>query len=139
MRQVLFLFFFVMSGLCRSQARLTIHAELNRPDAGGMLYVALCPGSEAYEKERGCRLLKGVAEGKEVLITVDDLPEGRYAAKAFHDVNGNGKMDLNWMGIPKEPYAFSNDAMGSMGPPRYEQAAFTVGKGPNAIRFRMRG
>jgi len=51
---------------------------------------------------------------------------GRYAIRLFHDLNGNGKLDKNFFGIPQEPYAFSNNASGSMGPPDFDAAAFDV-------------
>ena len=35
-------------------------------------------------------------------------------------------MNKNWMGIPKEPYGFSNNVMGRMGPPDFEDASFEV-------------
>ena len=51
----------------------------------------------------------------------------------------NSILDTNWMGIPKEPYGFSNDAMGTFGPPSFQQASFKVGVGTNAVRIRMKG
>ncbi len=35
-------------------------------------------------------------------------------------------MDRNLIGMPVEPYAFSNDAVGNFGPPTFEQAKFKV-------------
>ena len=46
--------------------------------------------------------------------------------KAFHDVNGDGQMNTNPFGIPIEPYAFSNNAVGNMGPARWSAARFPV-------------
>ena len=40
--------------------------------------------------------------------------------------NGNNKMDSNFLGIPKEDYACSNNAKGFMGPPKWEDAKFEV-------------
>jgi uncharacterized protein (DUF2141 family) len=79
------------------------------------------------------------ASGQVVRIDVRDLQEGSYAIKAFHDVNDSGEMDFNLIGIPKEPYGFSNDATATMSAPKFEQAAFVVKKGANKTRFRMRG
>ena len=58
--------------------------------------------------------------------TFTDLPEGDYAAKMFHDVDGDGKMNTNPFGMPTEPYAFSNNAHGNMGPATWAQAHFTA-------------
>jgi uncharacterized protein (DUF2141 family) len=57
----------------------------------------------------------------------DDLPEDSdVALSVFHDVNGNGRMDTNPMGMPIEPYGFSNDAVGHFGPPKFEAARLKV-------------
>jgi len=39
----------------------------------------------------------------------EDIPPGTYALVVIHDENMNGKLDTNWVGIPKEGYGFSND------------------------------
>ena len=61
-------------------------------------------------------------------ITIDSLPEGDYSFGLFHDENENYQIDKNWLGIPSEGFAFSNNAMGSFGPPSYNQAKFSVPK-----------
>ena len=38
-----------------------------------------------------------------------NLPHGTFAVAVLHDENGNGKMDKNLMGIPKEGYGASNN------------------------------
>jgi len=42
-------------------------------------------------------------------LEIADLPHGQYAIAVYHDLNGNGKLDKNLIGIPSEPYAFSNN------------------------------
>ena len=58
--------------------------------------------------------------------TFTDLPKGEYAISLYHDENGNGLLDKNVFGIPSEDYAASNNAKGSMGPPKYADAKFTI-------------
>lgn len=65
------------------------------------------------------------------------LPAGSYGAKVFHDVDGDGRMDMNPFGIPTEPYAFSNNAAGRMGPPEWDQARFAAA-GAVAQTLRLR-
>jgi uncharacterized protein (DUF2141 family) len=55
-----------------------------------------------------------------------DVAPGTYAVSAFHDENSNGKLDTNFMGIPREGIAASNDARGRLGPPKFNDAAFKV-------------
>jgi uncharacterized protein (DUF2141 family) len=42
----------------------------------------------------------------------------------FHDANENGELDTNFLGLPKEAYAFSNNAKVTFGPPKFEKAMF---------------
>jgi uncharacterized protein (DUF2141 family) len=39
----------------------------------------------------------------------EGIPSGTYALVVLHDENMNGKLDTNWLGVPKEGYGFSND------------------------------
>ena len=55
-----------------------------------------------------------------------DLPTGRFAVAVFHDENANDTLDRNLIGIPKEGYAFSEDAHGFAGPPSFEAAAVEI-------------
>ena len=59
-------------------------------------------------------------------VAIKALPPGRYAAKIFHDLNGNGALDANVLGIPTEPYAFSNNATGSLAPASWSDGAFSL-------------
>ncbi|HEX8660260.1 MAG TPA: DUF2141 domain-containing protein [Brevundimonas sp.] len=67
-----------------------------------------------------------ISASGEVVARFENLPAGDYAVKAFHDVNGDGRMTTNPFGIPIEPYAFSNNAVGNMGPARWAAARFPV-------------
>ncbi|MBX9616994.1 MAG: DUF2141 domain-containing protein [Caulobacteraceae bacterium] len=66
-----------------------------------------------------------VAAGQRT-ATFEGLAAGDYGVKAFHDVNGNGRMDTNPFGMPIEPFAFSNNAVGNMGPASWDRARFSV-------------
>jgi uncharacterized protein (DUF2141 family) len=54
---------------------------------------------------------------------------GTYAASVIHDENSNGKLDTNFMGIPKEGVGASNNARGRLGPPKFSSAAFSFASG----------
>ncbi len=59
-------------------------------------------------------------------VVIKDLPAGGYGIALYHDANDNGKMDRNSMGIPLEDYAFSNNALGEMGPPSFDQVKLAL-------------
>ncbi len=62
------------------------------------------------------------AEAGSVTFIFKNLPPGKYAVSAFHDLNANAKLDTNFVGKPTEPYGFSRDAHGMFGPPAFDDA-----------------
>lgn len=95
--------------------------------AQGQIMVALF-GSEANYGGEGqpVRYAMIDAAGGHKSATFEGLPDGDYAVRAFHDLNGDGEMNTNPFGMPIEPYAFSNKAVGMMGPATWEQAKFAM-------------
>ena len=65
-------------------------------------------------------------EGPSVTWKINDVPNGDYGVAVFHDENGNGKMDKNMVGMPLEPYGFSNNVRINFGPPKWEKSKFSV-------------
>lgn len=66
-----------------------------------------------------------VIHGKATIV-FQNVPYGRYAMSSFFDKNENGRLDTNFIGIPKEPYAFSMNPSSNFGPPSFDEAAFTL-------------
>ncbi len=50
--------------------------------------------------------------------------DGKYAAVVFHDENGDGKFNQNFLGLPEEGYGFSRDASISWRAPHFDEASF---------------
>lgn len=57
-------------------------------------------------------------------IMIDSLRFDTYAVSVVHDEDGNGEMDTNFLGMPKEGVGVSNNAKGSFGPPKFKDAKF---------------
>lgn len=66
------------------------------------------------------------ASGNKVTVSFEGLPSGSYAISIFHDENDNGELDTNFVGIPKEGFAFGNNAMGTFGPPSFDRSKVEV-------------
>ncbi|WP_046247415.1 DUF2141 domain-containing protein [Hymenobacter terrenus] len=49
------------------------------------------------------------------------VPPGKYAVSIYQDTNGNGKLDMNFLSIPKEPIGFGNNYK-PFGQPKFESA-----------------
>ncbi len=86
-----------------------------------------------YNKAEGFLKFEGVyksdstrAVAGNTRIRIQDLPSGEYALAVFHDKNGNNILDTNWLGIPKEPFGFSNAKMKTFGPPSFRECSFSL-------------
>lgn len=75
------------------------------PDAAaeGRIMVAVFDSAEAYQAGRPVKAAQLDAAAGETRITFDDLPDGDYAVRAFHDLNADGRMNTNPFGMPTEP------------------------------------
>ena len=118
-------------------AETTVAASLTVSFTGltstsGALMMALFDSEGAYSGGQPVRAVRIAASGAAVQTVFAGLKPGRYAIKAFHDLNGDGKLNTNPFGVPTEPYAFSNNAHANMAPPGWSEAAFTVTAGANA-------
>ena len=98
----------------------------------GSVMMSLSASPEAWDgKAPPTDQRKIPADAATVTATFADLKPGTYAVRAFHDIDGDGKLNTNPFGMPTEPYAFSNNAHGSMGPASWGDAVFTVTDGDN--------
>ncbi|MBL7851270.1 MAG: DUF2141 domain-containing protein [Cyclobacteriaceae bacterium] len=105
-------------------------------DTPGTVLVALFDNPATFlKKPMVGKSVAGVSGQAKVVF--DNVEPGEYAASIIHDTNGNLKLDTNFLGIPREGFGFSNDAMGTFGPPSFDKAKFTVA-GPVVIRIKAK-
>tara|TARA_Y100000816_G_scaffold126046_1_gene88716 strand:+ start:223 stop:657 length:435 start_codon:yes stop_codon:yes gene_type:complete len=112
----------------------------------GILNLGIYNNAAAYNKSvKGEeRSEKGLFSGIDSYINLKEshefvfnLPEGTYAIALFIDANENLKIDKNFLGIPKEQFGFSNNVMGTLSGPSFEQAKFQVkGKAVQNIKLK---
>jgi uncharacterized protein (DUF2141 family) len=105
-------------------ARLTLTFETGAET--GAVMVSLFDSEAAFAGGAPVRQARiDVARGERTAVFAG-LPAGAYAFKAFHDVDGDGRLNANPFGQPLEPYAFSNNARGNMGPAGWDRARLAV-------------
>lgn len=109
----------------------TTGAELG----GGQVFVGVC--NKSFD-EADCPLgQRQPAKSGAIRFSFKDLPPGRYAIAAYHDVNANGRLDKQTFGLPAEPYGFSND-VGRIAPPSYERALIDVREPTTSVSVRLK-
>lgn len=79
----------------------------------------------------------GTFSAKENSLTIEDVPPGAYALTIFQDENESGKLDTNFLGIPKESFGFSNNPKILMGAPSFEKCRFQI-QDTTVIEIKMR-
>jgi uncharacterized protein (DUF2141 family) len=104
--------------------KLTVVPVGLEKDAGSVM-IQLASSAADFESDTvAFRSAVVKVENQRAVGVFEGVPYGEYAVKIFHDENGNEKLDTNFVGMPKEKFGFSNDALGRFGPPSYEQARF---------------
>lgn len=123
MKKSIIIFIIMLSGIAlhaQNQKPLEVIIE-NVNNDQGLMMVALFNSEETFTSKPWKGEKPGAHKGA-MHVFFNDVPAGKYAIAVYHDENQNAKMDSNFMGIPKEGYGFSNDAMGTFGPPSFEKA-----------------
>ena len=117
-------------------ADLTVNVSAIAHDRGAVR-VVLYRGAEGFRHEERS---VGAVQRPAAIGTVSALFEGlmpdEYAVIAYHDENGDGKMNRFLGMVPTEGYGLSNDPEVS-GPPKFSQAAFTVPEEGTAITITL--
>lgn len=66
--------------------------------------------------------------GNEMSFFIKDLPKGKYAIALYHDKNSDKVCNLNFLGIPKEPYGFSQNFKPVFSKPSFSDCKINVSK-----------
>jgi uncharacterized protein (DUF2141 family) len=117
----------------KPHSTITVRIEALRNDRG-MVYVSLFDNKKAFGDNKGA-VVSGQARpaNRSAVVVLDKVVPGRYALSFIHDENDNKKLDTNWIGIPKEGFGYSKDAMGRFGPPKFDDAVLDVPAGPVTV------
>lgn len=97
----------------------------------GQVICSLYSSAESFPKDDQ----KAVAHAKSLITNrhgdcvFAGVRPGTYAISVFHDENSNGRLDRNFLGIPREGVGASNNARGHFGPPRFHDASFAYAGG----------
>lgn len=108
------------------------------PSTKGLIRIALFDKAEGFtQHEFALQKASIPVKAATAAWTFQGLVAGRYAVAVYHDENSNAILDTNFLGIPTEAYGFSNDAMGTFGPPSFQAASFWVGTGATSIKIKL--
>ncbi|HEY5918465.1 MAG TPA: DUF2141 domain-containing protein [Chryseolinea sp.] len=108
-----------------AQSSLEIHVDNIKSKKGSIQFGLFNSEADFLKNPIEKRVIKSTGTG--ITVVFENLQPGDYALSVIHDENENGELDSNAFGIPKEGFAFGNNALGSFGPPSFEKATIKVG------------
>ena len=103
---------------------------------GNVLLALFNDSNEFPDKKSILRQITPALPSGVTVITLD-LPDGEYAASVFLDENRNNKLDLNFLGIPKEMFGFSNNPKIFTGPPSFHESEFRVDESSKTLKIKL--
>ena len=102
--------------------------------AEGQVFAGLCTGGL---DEQSCVFGQSIpARSGAIRFVFRQVPPGVYAVAVFQDLNGNGRLDRSPLGLPLEPYGFSNDA-GRLRRPSFPAAAIEIRRDDLEVSIRL--
>lgn len=103
----------------------------------GNIMIGLYKSANNFPKKEAFLTVFLKPTANQLNYTFTHLEKGVYAVAVLHDENENKKMDIGVFG-PKEAYAFSNNAKGFFGPPKFEKCTFYLdGKNNKTISVKL--
>ncbi len=113
----------------------TLEIVVHGTERGGVLNWAVFDSAAGYDDEDALRGGRTPAGGPATKLSLGTLEPGRYAVSIFLDVDEDGEFDSNFVGMPTEPFGFSNDAKMRFGKPGFDAASFDLG--PDGIQMEV--
>ncbi len=89
------------------------------------------------DSSKALRLLRFKIEKDRCLASITNLPYGTYAIAGYHDENSDGRLNFNFLHVPREGVCASNDAKGHFGPPSFDDAKFLLKSASLSIKMTM--
>lgn len=122
---------FISGGISQEKDTLSVTLDISITKFNkGSILIALYESEESYMKE-SYKSADVLVKNNKAKFIFHSIKKGVYAFSFFHDLNNNKKLDTNFLGIPKEPYGFSNNKKGRFGPPKFSEASLEINKNSN--------
>lgn len=118
-------------------ADVTLVIDGARPGEGE-LRIAMCDEATFLKGVPCPKQLARKAAANPEKVMFEEVPAGRWAVSISYDLNGNQRLDRNFLGIPKEPYGFSRNPSTAFGPPSFDEAAVEVKGDPVVLDIRLK-
>jgi uncharacterized protein (DUF2141 family) len=128
---------FISSGTVFAQnSAIKLHLKGLRRQDQGILLICLFQSEKGFPEDgsKAYRIFK-ISPSEE--ITLDNIPRGKYALSLLHDLDQNGEMSYNLIGIPKDGFSSSPDGGPSLKKASFKSAAFQHGNVVSQLQLKV--
>ncbi len=73
----------------------------------GKVIISIHGSKESFKNHTADKIIILETPASEIETSLE-LPDGEFAFSIYQDLNSDGKLNANLVGIPKEPFGFSN-------------------------------
>jgi uncharacterized protein (DUF2141 family) len=112
-----------------SAADAIVLAVRSDAHAGHAVRLAVYDNPATFLEQPASRHAATVGDDGLAVVKVPGLKAGEYAFVAYVDENGDGKLNRNPLGKPKEPFIFSNDVKPKLKKPSFDETKVSVAPG----------
>lgn len=96
---------------------------------GAPVRLTVYDSAATFLEQPASRYQASVGNDGIAVVKLQGLKAGDYSFVAYLDENGDGKLNRNAIGKPKEPYIFSNDVKPKLKKPSFEETKVSVAPG----------
>lgn len=122
---LLFTLLLLLANSASLEVTLTVTVK-NLPTSTGMVSIGIYDNPDMWLEDAPYGGKVNVSDDQSATIEVTGLAPGIYGLSFHHDANGNGEMDYNFVGYPKEAFGFSAGAQAVFKAPEFEEATLEI-------------
>jgi len=116
---------------------LTLNVKTKSP--AGTVRAAVFDSQKAFDADKMTATSVANAKAGTSKLTIKNLKPGTYGIALFQDVNGNEKLDTNLLGVPSEPFGFSNNPKIGFSAPKFAAFQFKFDGTPQNLNITLNG
>ena len=110
----------------------------NLADKKSQVYVSLYDSSNKFpSKTDRIKEYKFNSDGDVLTEQIEDMNYGEFAIATYQDFNNDGKCNRNLIGMPKEPYGFSDNFKPTTRAPRFDECNFAYNAKTHTLTIAM--
>ncbi len=110
----------------------------NLESSNAPIFITLYTQKNEFLSEKDAyKFYKFIPKGKQLIVKLKEIGYGEYAIATYQDLNSDNLCNRSFIGIPKEPYAFSNNYIPRVRAPNFDDCKFLFDKNANSIKINM--